>query len=334
MSIILFDRLGTKLVNADTIIQGKSIALRGGRNEVCLRLEQVHLTPGVYTLGLFLAHHRLIFDFVQSAAQIEVVQPGYRRLWHEADPGWLRHLRVLRSVRECFPAFSEGVSMSVPLSVIVPTYNRATLLPECVRSIRDCGVGDVEIVVVDDGSTDDTAAVVVRWATKSSTSARPMRARRRPAITASLSAAADTSLSSIPTTAGCRGFVPSSSDCWTNGRVDVGVENKPAALRAQLGDDAVENAHPADVDAGLVAAAHAARQPAGEHNGDGFRWRHDHASTRRLSLEAASLYCGHSTLTGGVAEWLKAHAWKACIRETVSWVRIPLPPPHYIDFYT
>src|SRR5215208_3341952 len=30
---------------------------------------------------------------------------------------------------------------------------------------------------------------------------------------------------------------------------------------------------------------------------------------------------------GGVAEWLKAHAWKACIRETVSWVRIPLPPP-------
>jgi hypothetical protein len=30
---------------------------------------------------------------------------------------------------------------------------------------------------------------------------------------------------------------------------------------------------------------------------------------------------------GGVAERLKAHAWKACIRETVSRVRIPLPPP-------
>ena len=30
---------------------------------------------------------------------------------------------------------------------------------------------------------------------------------------------------------------------------------------------------------------------------------------------------------GGMAEWLKALAWKACIRETVSWVRIPLPPP-------
>jgi hypothetical protein len=28
-----------------------------------------------------------------------------------------------------------------------------------------------------------------------------------------------------------------------------------------------------------------------------------------------------------VAEWLKAHAWKACLRETVTWVRIPLSPP-------
>jgi hypothetical protein len=30
---------------------------------------------------------------------------------------------------------------------------------------------------------------------------------------------------------------------------------------------------------------------------------------------------------GQVAEWLKAHAWNACIRATVSRVRIPLCPP-------
>ena len=30
---------------------------------------------------------------------------------------------------------------------------------------------------------------------------------------------------------------------------------------------------------------------------------------------------------GEMAEWLKAHAWKVCKRETVSWVRIPLSPP-------
>ena len=28
-----------------------------------------------------------------------------------------------------------------------------------------------------------------------------------------------------------------------------------------------------------------------------------------------------------MAEWLKAHAWKACVRESVPWVRIPLSPP-------
>ena len=32
-------------------------------------------------------------------------------------------------------------------------------------------------------------------------------------------------------------------------------------------------------------------------------------------------------ISGQVAEWLKAHAWKVCIRETVSRVRIPPCPP-------
>jgi hypothetical protein len=32
--------------------------------------------------------------------------------------------------------------------------------------------------------------------------------------------------------------------------------------------------------------------------------------------------------SGEMAEWLKAHAWKACVRETVPWVRIPLSPPN------
>jgi hypothetical protein len=34
---------------------------------------------------------------------------------------------------------------------------------------------------------------------------------------------------------------------------------------------------------------------------------------------------------GEVAEWLKAHAWKACIGETLSWVRIPFSPPLIIN---
>jgi hypothetical protein len=37
---------------------------------------------------------------------------------------------------------------------------------------------------------------------------------------------------------------------------------------------------------------------------------------------------------GEMAEWLKAHAWKACLGETLTWVRIPLSPPEIKDLST
>jgi hypothetical protein len=33
-----------------------------------------------------------------------------------------------------------------------------------------------------------------------------------------------------------------------------------------------------------------------------------------------------------MSEWLKEHAWKACVRETVPWVRIPLSPPSFQSY--
>src|SRR5205085_10133899 len=51
-------------------------------------------------------------------------------------------------------------------------------------------------------------------------------------------------------------------------------------------------------------------------------------SSRRLlrSLAKVAMPLQERAL-GEMAEWLKAHAWKACVRETVPWVRIPLSPP-------
>ena len=47
-----------------------------------------------------------------------------------------------------------------PLTIVTPTYNRAALLEKCYRSLADQDCFSFEWVVIDDGSTDDTKAVV------------------------------------------------------------------------------------------------------------------------------------------------------------------------------
>jgi glycosyltransferase involved in cell wall biosynthesis len=49
------------------------------------------------------------------------------------------------------------------ISVIVPTFNNAALLTETLDGIKRQTLSDVEVIVVDDGSTDDTAQVVKRY---------------------------------------------------------------------------------------------------------------------------------------------------------------------------
>lgn len=52
---------------------------------------------------------------------------------------------------------------SCKVSVIVPTYNRASLLPENADSILNQDSSDYELIYVDDGSADDTPAVLARY---------------------------------------------------------------------------------------------------------------------------------------------------------------------------
>ncbi len=60
------------------------------------------------------------------------------------------------------------------ISVIIPTYNRAGFIAAAIDSVLGQDLtgtdldptGDIEIIVADDGSTDDTAAVVVRYGSR------------------------------------------------------------------------------------------------------------------------------------------------------------------------
>ena len=55
--------------------------------------------------------------------------------------------------------------MSAPrVAVVIPTYQSAGTLPRALDSVRAQDFADLEIIVVDDGSTDETRAIVERYA--------------------------------------------------------------------------------------------------------------------------------------------------------------------------
>lgn len=55
------------------------------------------------------------------------------------------------------------MTVQASFSVIVPTFNRARFLPEALESILMQGIPDVQVIVVDDGSTDNTEAVIAAY---------------------------------------------------------------------------------------------------------------------------------------------------------------------------
>ena len=54
------------------------------------------------------------------------------------------------------------------ISVIVPVYNTESYLRECIESILRQSYADFELLLVDDGSTDESAAICDEYEAKDS----------------------------------------------------------------------------------------------------------------------------------------------------------------------
>jgi lipopolysaccharide transport system ATP-binding protein len=74
LAVTLYDPQGTKLVNADTIATGRTLRLEPGEHRISLRIPELHLNPGVYQMGFWLAGPLgAIHDFVPIGFELEVV---------------------------------------------------------------------------------------------------------------------------------------------------------------------------------------------------------------------------------------------------------------------
>lgn len=62
--------------------------------------------------------------------------------------------------------------MSPKVSVVIPAWNAAAFIEKTLDSVAAQTLKDYEVVVVDDGSSDDTSAVVTRWLERTKTPGR------------------------------------------------------------------------------------------------------------------------------------------------------------------
>ncbi|MBX6751139.1 MAG: glycosyltransferase [Micromonosporaceae bacterium] len=111
--------------------------------------------------GLLLLQSVRLADSLFDWIRIAVLLVGVLLLLRTAGLFLLagRHVRQRRS-----PAWSWGPAVDQPVSVVIPVYNERENVAAAVRSIANGDYPEIEVVVVDDGSTDGSGDIVAALA--------------------------------------------------------------------------------------------------------------------------------------------------------------------------
>jgi lipopolysaccharide transport system ATP-binding protein len=83
LAVRFYDHYGTLLVHANLLLLGESIELDKGRNDILLKIDQLHLNPGMYTaeLGMSVRSMGVPIDSVSPAFRFDVIEsPTINRL--------------------------------------------------------------------------------------------------------------------------------------------------------------------------------------------------------------------------------------------------------------
>lgn len=101
LAVTLYDQAGVKLVDANTGSIGRVISLQKSYNVVRIRIEQLHLNPGIYLLGFWLDSRGIneegskTLDYIESAFEIEVLSSAAENFGVEVDGAVTCQFKVL-----------------------------------------------------------------------------------------------------------------------------------------------------------------------------------------------------------------------------------------------
>jgi hypothetical protein len=78
VAVVISTLSGTRLVNADSVLFGRGVTLKKGRNFIRLSIKSLHLVPGTYRASFWLNPSRYYlyghaFDYIADALELDVV---------------------------------------------------------------------------------------------------------------------------------------------------------------------------------------------------------------------------------------------------------------------